>query len=177
MVLAKAVACDRWGRALAASRLACKPEPDPTGSSRAIRIQAGDQSRGGRELVRVETSASRLKIFFAFDCGRPLALLFPALQLLNPLPGVVTLGVHPGHPAIDIACMPGAPVRAAHASAMASYAVFFADDAAIGLERIEAADAAEAEAMALELHSDAQVHAVDGALMTEENRSGCWRIG
>lgn len=44
----------------------------------------------------------------------PVALLVPALQLLNPLPGVVTQGVHPGHPAIDIACMPGAPVRAAH---------------------------------------------------------------
>ena len=50
------------------------------------------------------------------------------------------------------------------------FAVFFADDAAIGLERIEATDAAAAEAMALELHPDAQVHAVDGALVTAENR-------
>lgn len=28
--------------------------------------------------------------------------------------GVVTQGVHPGHPAIDIACSVGTPVRAAH---------------------------------------------------------------
>ena len=48
--------------------------------------------------------------------------------------------------------------------------------AATRLEGIRA-DAAEAEAIALELHSDAQVHALDGALMTEENRCGCWRIG
>lgn len=53
---------------------------------------------------------------------------------------------------------------------MASYAVFFAYEAAIGLERIEAADAAAAEAMELELHPDAQVHAVDGVLVTEANR-------
>ena len=53
---------------------------------------------------------------------------------------------------------------------MASYAVFFSDPAAIGLERIEATDAAAAEAMARELHPDAQVHAVDGALVTAENR-------
>ena len=53
---------------------------------------------------------------------------------------------------------------------MPSFAVFFADDAAIGLERIEAADAAAAEAMAHELHPDAQVHAVDGALVSEANR-------
>ena len=53
---------------------------------------------------------------------------------------------------------------------MPQFAVFFADDAAIGLERIEAADAAAAEAMALELHPDARVHAVDGALATAENQ-------
>ena len=44
----------------------------------------------------------------------PVALLLPALQLLQPMPGVVTQGVRPGHPAIDIACAPGTPVRAAH---------------------------------------------------------------
>ena len=44
----------------------------------------------------------------------PVAILIPALQLLHPMPGVITQGVRPGHPAIDIACIPGTPVRAAH---------------------------------------------------------------
>lgn len=44
----------------------------------------------------------------------PVALLLPALQLLQPMPGVITQGVRPGHPAIDIACAPGTPVHAAH---------------------------------------------------------------
>ena len=30
------------------------------------------------------------------------------------MPGVITQGVRPGHPAIDIACIPGTAVRAAH---------------------------------------------------------------
>jgi murein DD-endopeptidase MepM/ murein hydrolase activator NlpD len=30
------------------------------------------------------------------------------------MPGVITQGVRPGHPAIDIACTVGTPVRAAH---------------------------------------------------------------
>jgi murein DD-endopeptidase MepM/ murein hydrolase activator NlpD len=44
----------------------------------------------------------------------PIVLLLPALQLLHPMPGVITQGVREGHPAIDIACIPGTPVRAAH---------------------------------------------------------------
>ena len=44
----------------------------------------------------------------------PVAILIPALQLLHPMPGVITQGVRPGHHAIDIACIPGTPVRAAH---------------------------------------------------------------
>ncbi len=50
------------------------------------------------------------------------------------------------------------------------FAVFFIDPAVIGLQRVEAADAAAAEGMVLDQHPDAQVHAVDGALVTEENR-------
>ena len=52
---------------------------------------------------------------------------------------------------------------------MPQFAVFFMDLAAIGLQRIEAADAAAAEGIVLDQHPDAQVHAVDGALVTEEN--------
>jgi hypothetical protein len=47
--------------------------------------------------------------------------------------------------------------------------VFFIDPAAIGLQRIDALDAAAAEAMVLNQHPDAQVHAVDGALVPERN--------
>jgi hypothetical protein len=53
---------------------------------------------------------------------------------------------------------------------MPKFVVFFADDAAVGVTRVEASDAAAAEAMVLNQHPDAQVHAVDGALVTEENR-------
>jgi len=53
---------------------------------------------------------------------------------------------------------------------MARYAVFFIDQAAIGLQRVEAADAAAAEAIVLDQHPDAIVHAVDGALVTEKDR-------
>lgn len=42
------------------------------------------------------------------------ALLHPLLPLLHPMPGVTTQGVRAGHPAIDIACAVGTPVRAAH---------------------------------------------------------------
>lgn len=35
-------------------------------------------------------------------------------RLLRPMPGVITQGVRPGHPALDIACNVGTPVRAAH---------------------------------------------------------------
>ncbi|WP_398335994.1 hypothetical protein [Vulcanococcus sp.] len=52
---------------------------------------------------------------------------------------------------------------------MTSYAVFFIDPAAIGMQRGEAADAAAAEEMVLDQHPDAQVHAVDGALVHERN--------
>lgn len=53
---------------------------------------------------------------------------------------------------------------------MLSFAVFFADEAAVGITRVEATDAAAAEALVLEDHPGGRVHAVDGALVTEENR-------
>ena len=65
-------------------------------------------------------------------------------------------------------------------SAMPEFALFFADDAAIGMERVAAANAAAAEAVMRDHHPDAQLHAVDGALVTEENRLrllGDWARG
>jgi len=53
---------------------------------------------------------------------------------------------------------------------MPPFAVFFADEAAVGLTRVDAPDAATAEAMVMEEHPGAKVHAVDGATVTEENR-------
>jgi hypothetical protein len=52
---------------------------------------------------------------------------------------------------------------------MTQFAVFFIDPAAIGLQRVEASDAAAAEGMVLDQHPVAQVHAVDGVLVSEEN--------
>ena len=60
---------------------------------------------------------------------------------------------------------------------MAPFAVFFADEAAVGVTRVEAPDAATAEAMVMEEHPGAKVQAVDGAAVTEENRVrllGAW---
>ena len=53
---------------------------------------------------------------------------------------------------------------------MLSFAVFFADEAAVGMTRVEASAAAGAEALVLEEPPGGKDHAVDGALMTEENR-------
>jgi len=53
---------------------------------------------------------------------------------------------------------------------MLSFAVFFADEPAVGMSRVEAADAAAAEALVLDQHPGGRVHAVDGALVSEENR-------
>ncbi len=59
-------------------------------------------------------------------------------------------------------------------AAPASMAVVFAGlavvMAAIGLQRLDAPDAAAAEAMVLDQQPDAQMHTVDGAHVTEESR-------
>ena len=60
---------------------------------------------------------------------------------------------------------------------MLPFEVFFADEAAVGVTRVEAPDAATAEAMVMEEHPVAKVHAVDSATVTEENRVrmlGAW---
>jgi len=60
---------------------------------------------------------------------------------------------------------------------MPPFAVFFADEAAVGVTRVEAPDAAMAEAMVMEEHPGAKVYAVDVAAVTEENRVrmlGAW---
>jgi len=60
---------------------------------------------------------------------------------------------------------------------MPPFAVFFADEAAVGVTRVDAPDAATAETMVMEEHPGAKVHAVDGATVTEDNRVrmlGAW---
>jgi len=57
------------------------------------------------------------------------------------------------------------------------FAVLFRDELAVGVTRVDAPDAATAEAMVMEEHPGAKVHAVDGATVTEENRVrmlGAW---
>ena len=49
---------------------------------------------------------------------------------------------------------------------MVSFAVFFADEAAVGITRVEALDAAAAEALVLDQHPGGRAHAVDGATVT-----------
>ena len=53
---------------------------------------------------------------------------------------------------------------------MPTFAVLFADEAAVGITRVEAADAAAAEALVLEEHPGGRTHAVGDAFVTEENR-------
>jgi len=53
---------------------------------------------------------------------------------------------------------------------MPPFAVFFADEAVVGITRVEASDAAAAEALVLDQHPGGRVHAADGATVTEENR-------
>ena len=53
---------------------------------------------------------------------------------------------------------------------MPKFAVFFADDAAVGVTRVEASDAAAAEAQVLRDHPDGSVKAVGDEQVTAENR-------
>ena len=60
---------------------------------------------------------------------------------------------------------------------MLSFAVFFADEAAVGITKVEAADASAAEALVLEEHPGAKLHAVDGATVPDENRVRLLSVG
>jgi hypothetical protein len=53
---------------------------------------------------------------------------------------------------------------------MTKFAVFFADDAAVGVTRVEASDADAAEALVLRDHPDGSVKAVGDERVTAENR-------
>ncbi len=53
---------------------------------------------------------------------------------------------------------------------MPKFAVFFADDAAVGVTRVEASDADAAEALVLHDHPDGSVKAVSSEMVTTENR-------
>lgn len=60
---------------------------------------------------------------------------------------------------------------------MPTFAVLFADEDAVGITRVEADDAAAAEALVMQEHPGGKAHAVDAALVTEENRIrmlGAW---
>jgi len=52
---------------------------------------------------------------------------------------------------------------------MTKFAVFFADDAAVGVTRVEASDANAAEALVLRDHPDGSVKAVGDEQVTAEN--------
>jgi len=53
---------------------------------------------------------------------------------------------------------------------MPSFAVFFDDEAAVGMTRVEAANAAAAEASVLEQHEGGSVKALGDEQVTVENR-------
>lgn len=53
---------------------------------------------------------------------------------------------------------------------MTKFAVFFADDAAVGVTRVEASDADAAEALVLRDHPDGTVKAVGDEQVNAENR-------
>jgi hypothetical protein len=53
---------------------------------------------------------------------------------------------------------------------MPKFAVFFADDAAVGVTRVEASDADAAEALVLRDHPDGTVKAVGDEQVNAENR-------
>jgi hypothetical protein len=53
---------------------------------------------------------------------------------------------------------------------MHKFAVFFADDAAVGVTRVEASDAAAAKALVLRDHPDGSVRAVGDEQVNAENR-------
>ncbi|MEB3284822.1 MAG: M23 family metallopeptidase [Candidatus Sericytochromatia bacterium] len=69
------------------------------------------------KVTRPVRAKKRLPRLFTLDT---LTLTFPSREkntqqrLLRPMPGVITQGVRPGHPALDIACRVGTPVKAAH---------------------------------------------------------------
>ena len=60
---------------------------------------------------------------------------------------------------------------------MLSFAVFFADEAAVGLTRVDAPEQAKAEGMVMEEHPGAKLHAVHGATVPEENRVRLLSVG
>ena len=53
---------------------------------------------------------------------------------------------------------------------MPKFAVFFADDAAAGVTRVEVIDAAAAEALVLHAHPDGTIRAVGDEQVMAENR-------
>ena len=53
---------------------------------------------------------------------------------------------------------------------MTKFVVFFADDAAVGVTRVEAGDAAAPEALVLRDHPDGSVQAVGNEQVSAENR-------
>ena len=62
---------------------------------------------------------------------------------------------------LDLLVLPINQHHRATTENLPQFAVFFADEAAVGMTRVEASDAAAAEALVLAQHPGARVHAVD----------------
>ena len=60
--------------------------------------------------------------------------------------------------------------RGSRFSVDAPFSVFSADEAAVVMTRVESTDAGADDALVLEQHPGGRVHAVDGALVSEESR-------
>ncbi len=91
---------------------ASSPRPNRAGPLLDLfrRLRGGGRDRGSATLGASRPGTDR----YVPSPARPPGAGQAPLPLLRPMPGVITQGVRPGHPALDIACTVGTPVKAAH---------------------------------------------------------------